>query len=100
MKNTQLSTVVATAPSMTTKKNPFKGVAATSPEPRSLAGRDGRVVHIPAGFVGAQGKDGRMIAIPVGGGSLEGSDGRLVAIPPGCIGIESAKGRVVPKKRW
>ena len=85
---------------MSFKKNASKGLAANPSEPRQLLGRDGRLVNIPAGFVGAQGRDGRMIAIPAGGGSLEGSDGRLVAIPPGSIGIESAKGRVVPKKRW
>jgi hypothetical protein len=85
---------------MNLRKNPFSGVPAKPLEARQLVGRDGRLVTIPAGHVGAQGRDGRMIAIPIGGGSLEGSDGRLVAIPPGSIGIESAKGRVVPKKRW
>jgi hypothetical protein len=85
---------------MSFKKISSKRLPPQSSEPTRLRGRDGRLVEIPVGFVGAQGKDGRMIAIPAGGGSLEGSDGRLVAIPPGSIGIESAKGRVVPKKRW
>ena len=83
---------------MTTKKS--KSRRPTVAVLKSICGRDGRMVQIPAGFVATQGRDGRMIAVPSGAGSLEGSDGRVVAIPPGHLGIENAKGRVVAKPRW
>jgi hypothetical protein len=85
---------------MLTKKKKLERTVVTSTQSTMQRGRDGRLVEIPPGYIGAQGRDGRMIALPVGSGCLEGSDGRMVAIPPGSIGVETAKGRIVPKKRW